>query len=163
MISNLIFVSHTLFDSFCWSQVDTEMVGKALAGNISNGLRSGAQGVVGIGLMTYLSPKLASVFLMVVPPIGLATWFYGQTIKRLSRQTQTALAEGTSKAEETLSNIYSVKVRSTSFNVCVLAPHLSISAFSLPHAFGGLLGNNSNTHESLCHMKACGTSEATDG
>lgn len=89
--------------------VDSEMVGKALAGNISNGLRAVSQGVVGVALMTYISPALASVFLVVVPPIGLAAWLYGQTIRTLSRETQTALANSTAKAEEAMSNMYSVK------------------------------------------------------
>lgn len=88
---------------------DSEMVGRALAGNISNGLRAATQGVVGVGLMTYISPSLASVFLLVVPPIGLAAWVYGQTIKKLSRQTQSALAASTAKAEEAIANMYSVK------------------------------------------------------
>ena len=89
--------------------VDTDMIGKALAGNISNGLRAATQGVVGVSLMTYISPSLASVFLLVVPPIGLAAWVYGQTIKKLSRKTQTALAASTTKAEESFSNMLSVK------------------------------------------------------
>ena len=34
---------------------------------------------------------------------------YGRTIKKLSQQTQTALAEASARADETFANIYSVR------------------------------------------------------
>eukprot|EP00041_Stephanoeca_diplocostata_P031069 m.958248 g.958248 ORF g.958248 m.958248 type:complete len:752 (+) comp23879_c0_seq13:259-2514(+) len=88
---------------------DTLEIGKALADNVSNGLRSATQAVVGVSLMVYLSPKLATVFLLVIPPIGLVGVYFGRTIQRLSRETQNALADATSRAEETFSNMYSIK------------------------------------------------------
>lgn len=88
---------------------DTVVVGKALADNISDGLRSAGQGLVGVSLMVYLCPKLAGTFLLVIPPIGIMAAIYGRTIKKLSQQTQTALAEASARADETFANIYSVR------------------------------------------------------
>ena len=88
---------------------DTEIVGKALTDNVSNGLRAFGSGIIGVSLMTYISPQLAGVFLLVVPPIGLMSVVYGRAIKRIATSTQDALAEAASCADETVGNMRSVR------------------------------------------------------
>ena len=88
---------------------DTEVVGKAITDNVSNGLRAAGQGVVAVSLMVFISPTLAGVSLLVVPPIGVAMVIYGRMIKRIAAQTQDALAAATSSADETVSNVRSVR------------------------------------------------------
>eukprot|EP00040_Diaphanoeca_grandis_P009930 m.50854 g.50854 ORF g.50854 m.50854 type:complete len:691 (-) comp21358_c0_seq1:61-2133(-) len=115
MFSHLASLDMAFFDQMKTGELvnrlssDTVEVGKALAGNISDGLRSMAQGLVGVSLMVYLSPSLAAVFLVVVPPVAIVAALYGRTIKKLSQQTQTALGAASARADEVFANIFSVR------------------------------------------------------
>jgi len=88
---------------------DTVVVGKALSDNISDGLRSAAQGVAAGGMMFYMSPSLCLTVFTTVPPIAIMAVFYSRFMKRISNETQDALAAATSVAEERISNIRSVR------------------------------------------------------
>ena len=88
---------------------DTDIVGKALTDNVSGGLRALGSGLIGVSLMLYISPELAGVFLLVIPPIGLMSVMYGRAIKRIATKTQDALAEAASCADETVGNMRSVR------------------------------------------------------
>jgi len=88
---------------------DTTVVGKSLTSNISDGLRSLASGLVGSGMMLYISPKLTLIMLSIIPPISLGAVFYGRYIKNLSRKTQDALSNATKVAEERLANIRTIR------------------------------------------------------
>ncbi|XP_004365108.2 ATP-binding cassette sub-family B member 10 [Capsaspora owczarzaki ATCC 30864] len=88
---------------------DTVVVGKAVTDNVSDGLRSVASAVVGIGMMAFMSPKLTLVVLGIVPPVCIVAVLYGRYVKRLTRQVQDSLANATQVAEERISNIRTVR------------------------------------------------------
>lgn len=84
---------------------DTVIVGKSITQNISDGLRAVVSGATGFCAMAWLSPKLTSVILLMFPPIAIGAFFYGRTIRNISRQIQKNLGTLTKIAEERLGNI----------------------------------------------------------
>ncbi|KAH8888772.1 hypothetical protein GQ53DRAFT_230623 [Thozetella sp. PMI_491] len=84
---------------------DTVVVGKSITQNVSDGLRSLVSGSAGFIMMAWLSPKLTSIILLMVPPLGLAAFMYGRTIRNLSRQIQKNVGTLMKIAEERLGNI----------------------------------------------------------
>ncbi|KAK3500030.1 uncharacterized protein B0T23DRAFT_409894 [Neurospora hispaniola] len=84
---------------------DTVVVGKSITQNVSDGLRSMVSGAAGFAAMFWLSPKLTSIILIMVPPIGLGAVLYGRTIRNLSRQIQKNVGSLMKIAEERLGNI----------------------------------------------------------
>lgn len=88
---------------------DTILVGKAVTDNVSDGLRAVAQSVAGVSMMFYVSPKLASIVLGIVPPVAIAIVMYGRYLRNITKQTQDCLAKSTEVAEERISNIRTVK------------------------------------------------------
>jgi len=88
---------------------DTSLVGKAVTDNVSDGLRSTVQAIGGISLMVYTSPKLASVSLLVVPPVVLFAIIYGRYVRKITKQVQDKLADSSQVAEERFSNMRTVR------------------------------------------------------
>uniref|UniRef100_A0A8C3SSK6 ATP-binding cassette sub-family B member 10, mitochondrial n=2 Tax=Chelydra serpentina TaxID=8475 RepID=A0A8C3SSK6_CHESE len=88
---------------------DTALMGRSVTENLSDGLRAGAQISVGIGMMFFVSPKLAAYVLSVVPPLGIIAVIYGRYLQKLTRITQDSLAEATQLAEERIGNIRTVR------------------------------------------------------
>lgn len=84
---------------------DTIIVGKTLTGNVSDGLRAIVSATAGIGMMSYVSLKLAGIMMLIVPPIALGAIYYGRYVRNLSRKTQTALGDLTKVSEERLGNV----------------------------------------------------------
>lgn len=84
---------------------DTLIVGKSITQNLSDGLRSFVSGAAGFCAMAYVSLKLSSVLAILLPPIGLAAFFYGRAIRNLSRKIQKNLGTLTKIAEERLGNV----------------------------------------------------------
>lgn len=84
---------------------DTEVMSNAVTQNISDGLRALTQSIAGVGLMVYISPKLALFGLATVPPVAVGAILFGRFIKRLSSRVQDSLAKATDVAEERFSNI----------------------------------------------------------
>lgn len=84
---------------------DTLIVGKAITQNLSDGLRAAVSGTAGFAAMTYVSFKLSSVLAILLPPIGIAAFFYGRAIRNLSRKIQKNLGTLTKIAEERLGNV----------------------------------------------------------
>ncbi|KAL9952922.1 hypothetical protein ACROYT_G040252 [Oculina patagonica] len=88
---------------------DTILVGKAVTDNVSDGLRAVAQSVAGVSMMFYVSPKLASIVLGIVPPVAIAIVMYGRYLRNITKKTQDSLAQSTQVAEERISNIRTVR------------------------------------------------------
>ena len=74
---------------------DTEVVGLSISQNLSDGLRSTLQAAGGVGMMLYVSPKLALIGLSVVPAISVFAIIFGRKIKKISKNVQDILAETT--------------------------------------------------------------------
>lgn len=88
---------------------DTALLGRSVTENLSDGLRAGAQAFVGIGMMFFVSPHLATFVLSVVPPISILAVIYGRYLRKLTKITQDSLAQATQLAEERFGNIRTVR------------------------------------------------------
>jgi ATP-binding cassette subfamily B protein len=88
---------------------DTALVQNAVSVNVSMGLRFLAQVLGGIALLVYTSPLLTAVMLGVVPPIAFGAVAYGRRVRKLSRDTQDALARANEVAEETIAGVRTVR------------------------------------------------------
>ncbi|KAL1878076.1 hypothetical protein VTK73DRAFT_8127 [Phialemonium thermophilum] len=84
---------------------DTVVVGKSITQNVSDGLRSLISGAAGFAAMAWLSPKLTSIILVMVPPVALGAVFYGRTIRNVSRAIQKNVGTLMKIAEERLGNV----------------------------------------------------------
>ncbi|XP_041604986.1 ATP-binding cassette sub-family B member 10, mitochondrial isoform X4 [Vulpes lagopus] len=130
---------------------DTALLGRSVTENLSDGLRAGAQASVGIGMMFFVSPNLATFVLSVVPPVSILAVIYGRYLRKLTKVTQDSLAQATQLAEERIGNIRTVRAfgkemteieKYTSKVDCVM--HLARKeAFARAGFFGatGLSGN----------------------
>ncbi|KAJ0176046.1 hypothetical protein K1T71_008220 [Dendrolimus kikuchii] len=97
---------------------DTQLVGRNLSQNVSDGLRSLFMVGAGTGMMIYMSPSLALVGLCVVPPVSVLAVTYGRFVRGITRQLQDTLAETSELAEEKISNIKTVKAFSKEQKEC---------------------------------------------
>ncbi|KAM6184901.1 ATP-binding cassette sub-family B member 10, mitochondrial [Rhynchocyon petersi] len=88
---------------------DTALLGRSVTENLSDGLRAGAQASVGIGMMFFVSPNLATFVLSVVPPISILAVIYGRYLRKLTKVTQDSLAQATQLAEERIGSIRTVR------------------------------------------------------
>ncbi|GLV37360.1 uncharacterized protein CBL_10673 [Carabus blaptoides fortunei] len=89
---------------------DTQLVGQALSGNVSDGLRSAFSVLAGSCMMVYTSPELATVGLSVVPPVAILAVIYGRFVRNITKAVQDGLADASNVAEERISNIRTVKM-----------------------------------------------------
>ncbi|CAG4953003.1 unnamed protein product [Colias eurytheme] len=97
---------------------DTQLVGRNLSQNVSDGLRSLFMVGAGTGMMFYMSPSLALIGLLVVPPVSMLAVIYGRFVRSITRQMQDSLAETSELAEEKISNIKTVKAFSKEKKEC---------------------------------------------
>nr|XP_056708579.1 ATP-binding cassette sub-family B member 10, mitochondrial [Euleptes europaea] len=88
---------------------DTALLGRSVTENLSDGLRAVAQASVGVGMMFFVSPKLAMFVLSVVPPLAVIAVIYGRYLRKLTRMTQDSLADATQLAEERIGNLRTVR------------------------------------------------------
>ncbi len=65
--------------------------------------------VGGIGLLTWMSPRLAGVMLATFPLIVVGALIFGRWVRRLSKRRQEALGEANTILDETLQGIHAVK------------------------------------------------------
>lgn len=89
---------------------DTYMVGNSLSQNLSDGLRSTAMVVAGMGMMVYTSPSLAMVGMCVVPGVAGGAVIYGRYLRNITREYMDKLAQVTKVSEERIGNIKTVKI-----------------------------------------------------
>lgn len=88
---------------------DCSVLQNAVSVNISMALRNIVGTIGGLILLVYTSPKLASIVLLVIPPVAAFAGAYGRRIRNFSRTSQDALADASIVAEETISNIRTVR------------------------------------------------------
>ncbi|EPX74030.1 peptide-transporting ATPase [Schizosaccharomyces octosporus yFS286] len=99
------FDSHLHGDIISRLTTDSSIVGKSLSTYLSDGLRSTVSAVTGIAMMLYTSLTLTGYMSLIVPPIALGAFFYGEYVRKLSRKTQDALGDLTRVSEERLANV----------------------------------------------------------
>jgi ATP-binding cassette subfamily B protein len=88
---------------------DTTVLQSAVSVNLSMLLRNLAMVAGGVAMLFWTSVPLTLVMLAVVPAIALGAVSYGKRVRRLSRQAQDAAAEAAALAEESLSNVRTVR------------------------------------------------------
>lgn len=88
---------------------DVAAIRDAVTGTLSEGLTQSINLVGSVVLMVYLNWRLSLIIFVTVPVITLAVRYFGQLIRKLSREVQDRLADTTAIAEETLGAIESVK------------------------------------------------------
>jgi len=88
---------------------DVGSVRSAATSSLSEALTQSISLMGSLGLMVALNWRLSAVIFVTVPFVTIATRYFGEKIKRLSREVQDRLADTTSIAEESLSAIRVVK------------------------------------------------------
>ncbi|PIO24537.1 hypothetical protein AB205_0166500, partial [Aquarana catesbeiana] len=88
---------------------DSVLIGRSVTENLSDGLRAVAQATVGIGMMFFVSPQLATFVLSIIPPLSVVGVIYGRYLRKVSKLTQDSLAEATQLAEERIGNVRTVR------------------------------------------------------
>ena len=88
---------------------DTTVLQNTVTVNLSMLLRYALMATGAIAILAWTSWRLTLVMLAVVPAVVIGARFYGQVLRRISRQFQDALARSTEVAEETLAGIRTVR------------------------------------------------------
>ena len=88
---------------------DATVLKNAVTVNISMALRFGLSSIGAVCILLFISWKLASVMLLVVPIVAAAAGFYGQALRKISKKVQDALAKSTAVAEEAISGVRTVR------------------------------------------------------
>lgn len=104
------FDQHTSGELVNRLSADAEIMSKGLIENFAQGIRRVVEGIGGVAVILWLSPKLTLLMLSVVPPVFLGAFFYGKKVGELSAQVTDKLAQATSFAEERLSAIRTVRM-----------------------------------------------------
>eukprot|EP01064_Diplonema_japonicum_P014972 TRINITY_DN22741_c0_g1_i1.p1 TRINITY_DN22741_c0_g1~~TRINITY_DN22741_c0_g1_i1.p1 ORF type:complete len:615 (+),score=177.74 TRINITY_DN22741_c0_g1_i1:133-1977(+) len=84
---------------------DTEKIGKSLTESLLQGLKNIAQTIGALAVMFKISPKLATLLFMMLPPVAFSAGTYGRLARRIEREAGDELALKSVIAEEFLSNI----------------------------------------------------------
>ncbi|KAA1119284.1 ATP-binding cassette permease mdl1 [Puccinia graminis f. sp. tritici] len=100
--------SHGTGDLVSRLSSDCHLVGDSITRDLADGTKALATVLAGVSMMFLISSKLTLVMLTVVPPTAIGAVFFGHYLKKLSRQTQVALAQITSHTEEKLNLLRAV-------------------------------------------------------
>lgn len=88
---------------------DTAVLQNALSVNISMLVRGLAQALGGLVMLFLTSAKLTAFILLIIPPLGFLAARFGKKVKKISKESQDALADSSGVAEEGLSGVRTVK------------------------------------------------------
>lgn len=88
---------------------DTGILQNAVTVNVSMALRMIIQALGSLGVLFFTSSRLTFVMLGIVPVVVLGAVLFSRVVRRLSKQTQDALARASEVAEESISNIRTVR------------------------------------------------------
>lgn len=88
---------------------DLSQIQDTLTTTLAEILRQSVSLVFGVGLLVFVSPKLALMNLAILPLLVVTGFVFGRFIRKISKDTQDKLAESNSIVQETLSGISNVK------------------------------------------------------
>lgn len=88
---------------------DTKVLENTVSVNISMASRYIIQAVGGVGFLFWISWKLTLIMLAIIPVLAISAVFFGKWVKNLGKVYQDALAASSSVAEESLSNVRTVR------------------------------------------------------
>lgn len=93
--------------------MDVSIVGSALTQNVASGLKALLSGIIGLGMMTYISPSLSLYLAFIAPPTIYISAKYGKYVRKLSLQKQEAYGSLVKEAEERLNAVRTIQAFST--------------------------------------------------
>lgn len=88
---------------------DVSKVHGTVSSDLSMLLRNGLTLVGGVAILVWTHPLLSAVMLAVVPPLVVATVFWGRRIRKLSREAQDELAKASGGLQEGIAGIETVQ------------------------------------------------------
>jgi len=88
---------------------DASVLQTTVTANISMVLRNVVQAVGSVTMLMLTSSKLTLMMLAVVPPVALGAVWYGRRVRKLSKESQDALAKASEVAVESLAGIRTVR------------------------------------------------------
>ncbi len=88
---------------------DSAVLQNTVTASLSMVLRNLMIAVGALGMLFYISPKLTLMMMGVVPPVALSAVYYGRRVRKLSRESQDALARASDVAVESLGGIRTVR------------------------------------------------------
>jgi len=88
---------------------DVEQLQSALSITLAEFIRQIITLIVGVGILAYLTPKLAFIMLLTFPVVIIAAMFFGKHIRKLSKNRQEQLAKTNTIVEESFTNFSIVK------------------------------------------------------
>jgi ABC transporter fused permease/ATP-binding protein len=88
---------------------DATVLQTTVTSNISMVLRNAVQALGALAMLLVTSARLTSMMLVVVPPVALSAVYFGRRVRKLSKQSQDALAKASEVAVESLSGIRTVR------------------------------------------------------
>lgn len=112
---------------------DATVLQTTVTANVSMVLRNAMQVFGALAMLLVTSVKLTTLMLAVVPPVALSAVWYGRRVRRLSKESQDALAKASEVAVESLSGIRTV--RSFAAEAMEVERYQSAIATSLALAF----------------------------
>eukprot|EP00474_Spongospora_subterranea_P008802 CRZ09260.1 hypothetical protein [Spongospora subterranea] len=99
---------------------DTSVLNNAITSNLSKALQMVSTVSLGLIYLFKLSVQLSILMLSVIPAVAIVGRLYGRYVRNLSRQTQDALARASEVADESFSNIRTVRAFSSEDHQTVL-------------------------------------------
>ncbi len=88
---------------------DASVLQTTVTANISMVLRNIVQAIGSVTMLMLTSSKLTLMMLAVVPPVALGAVWYGRRVRKLSKESQDALAKASEVAVESLAGIRTVR------------------------------------------------------
>jgi ATP-binding cassette subfamily B protein len=88
---------------------DATILQTTVTANVSMVLRNAVQAVGALAMLLLTSARLTSMMLVVVPPVALSAVWFGRRVRKLSKESQDALAKASDVAVESLSGIRTVR------------------------------------------------------
>ncbi len=88
---------------------DASLLQGTVTANVSMVLRNLTVSLGALGMLLFTSSKLTLMMLAVVPPVALSAVFFGRRVRKLSKESQDALARASEVAVESLGGIRTVR------------------------------------------------------
>jgi ATP-binding cassette subfamily B protein len=108
-LSPAYFEVHRTGDILSRLTTDTTVLQTVIGSTVSQALRNGLLLIGGLAMLAVTSIKLTLLVLLIVPVVIVPILFYGRRVRRLSRDSQDAIAAFGAYAEETINAIRTVQ------------------------------------------------------
>jgi ATP-binding cassette subfamily B protein len=108
-LSPAYFEVHSTGNILSWLTTDTTLLQTVIDATVSHALRNALLLVGGLAMLAVTSIKLTLLVLLTVPVVMVPLIFYGRRVRRLSRDSQDAIAAFGAYAEETINAIRTVQ------------------------------------------------------